>query len=404
LQLKSYGADRGGFYNEGELSDVEDSTYVRRATLVKYMQVTGAVTLQAQMVRSFQNALKSEIKNKMLWILRLANRSMTTADSDIITQEFDGIYKQHASIGTTGEFLYSTPEQYFGSDVVYDMRGKSLKQTDVEEGAVIVDQNYGVASVLYAPTGVISGLSADYYGSQRILMDGSKGFSGTAGISVKAITTTLGDVNLVSDKFLKSSPPKNPSAPSTSSAAPAPPQSVTAALVADEGAKFDSDDEGTVYYAVSSLNRKGESALTVFATAVNLAAGQRVDLSIVDGTSANPTVGYQIYRSKKTAASSAALVEFYPIFRVGKAQQLSGYHGASAGKIADKGFFMPDTEQAFLTEMSEEVMSFKQLAPISKLDLAVTDMSRKFITFLFGTPQVYAPKKLVRFINIGNKK
>ena len=29
LQLESYGSDRGGFYNEGELSDVEDSVYKR---------------------------------------------------------------------------------------------------------------------------------------------------------------------------------------------------------------------------------------------------------------------------------------------------------------------------------------------------------------------------------------
>jgi hypothetical protein len=42
----------GGFYGEGALSDVQDSTYIRRAEKIKYIQVTGEVTLQAQMVKS----------------------------------------------------------------------------------------------------------------------------------------------------------------------------------------------------------------------------------------------------------------------------------------------------------------------------------------------------------------
>jgi hypothetical protein len=93
-------------------------------------------------------------------------------------------------------------------------------------------------------------------------------------------------------------------------------------------------------------------------------------------------------------------IALYPIFKVSTAQLAAGYNGAAAGKVADRGYFLPDMEQAFLTEMDEEVMSFKQLAPLSKLDLAVLSMSRQFITFLFGTPQVYTPSKIVRFINI----
>jgi hypothetical protein len=120
LQLSSYGVDRGGFYNEGELSDVEDSAYIRRAELIKYMQVTGEVTMQAQMVRSYVDAMRKETENKMQWILRLADRSLTKANSDLIPQEFNGYYQQHASIGSATGFLYADNPTYFNSSQVYE--------------------------------------------------------------------------------------------------------------------------------------------------------------------------------------------------------------------------------------------------------------------------------------------
>lgn len=400
LQLSSYGADRGGFYDEGELSDVEDSSYVRRAELVKYMQVTGEVTMQAQMVRSFVDAMRKETENKMMWILRLANRSLTKADSEIIPQEFNSIYKQHASVGSTQDFLYATYDDYYNSSVIIDLRGRSLTQSDVEDGAVRVDDNYGSIDTLFAPTTVISALGKDYYDDQRILMDGN-GFKGTIGTTPKAISTTLGDAALMSDKFMKADPAKTLANPATNLKAPAAPASVTVALTADGLSKYRAGEFGNIFYAVSALNRYGESGLTAFATPVTLAAGQRPDITITAGPSAIPGSGYVIYRTKVTNAGSPAGLTFFPIFKVGNAQVLAGVNGAAQGKVGDKGYFLPDTEQAFLTEMNEDVMSFKQLAPISKLDLAVISMSRRFITFMFGTPQLYAPKKMVRYINVG---
>lgn len=400
LQLASYGAERGGFYDEGELSDVEDSKYVRRAELVKYMQVTGEVTLQAQMVRSYVDAMRKETENKMQWILRLANRSLTKADSDIIPQEFNSIYKQHASVGSGEEFLYPTYEDYYNSSVIIDLRGKSLKQDDVEDGAVRVDANYGSIDTLFAPTTVISALSKDYYQDQRILMDGNA-FKGTIGTTPKVIATTLGDASLMSDKFMKADPSKSLSTPSSSTKAPAAPSAVAVALTADALCKYADDELGNVFYAVSTINRYGESNLTAFTTAVTLAAGQRPDITITAGASAIPGSGYVIYRTKLTTAASPTGLEFFPIFKVSNTQVAAGLNGAGAGVVGDRGYFLPDTEQAFLSEMNEDVMSFKQLAPISKLDLAVLSMSRRFIAFMFGTPQVYAPKKMVRYINVG---
>lgn len=402
LQLSSYGSNRGGFYDEGELSDVEDSTYVRRAELIKYIQVTGEVTMQAQMVRSYVDAMRQEVQNKMMWVTRKCNEALTKADSDLVPQEFNSLYKQHASIGAGAEFLYQTFEDYYNSGVVIDLRGASLKQEDIENGAVAVDANYGTANTLFAPTTIVSALSQDFYQRERFLQN-SGPVTGMVGTPIKGISTTLGDITLHSDKSMKADLPRLATDPATNTKAPAAP-TADAALVADAKSKYSGSGEvGNAYYAVAAINRSGESQLTVDATAVTLAAGQGVDITIAAGVGANATTGYVIYRTKITAAGSAAGLTFYPIFKVSAAQLAAGFNGAAAGKARDLGYFLPDTEQAFVTQMDDEVLSLKQLAPISKLDLAVLSPSRRFIIFHFCTPNLYAPKKFVRYINVGKR-
>jgi len=159
-----------------------------------------------------------------------------------------------------------------------------------------------------------------------------------------------------------------------------------------------------VYYAVAAKNRSGESNLTLLnSSAVTLVVGSAVDLTFTAGVGANATNGYVVYRTEVTSAGSATGVPFYPIFEISTAELATGYDGAVATKVRDRGRKLPNTEEAFLTEMVDDVLSFKQLAPISKLDLATLSMSKRFITFMFGTPSLYTPRKMVKFVNCGKK-
>lgn len=404
LQLSSYGVDRGGFYNEGALSDVEDSQYIRRAENVKYLQVTGSVTMQAQMVRSYVDAMRKEVENKAMWIMRRANIKMTSGDANLIPQEWNGLYKQHAAVGSSSDFLYSTLEQYFTSTVIIDLRGRSLKQADLEIGAVNVDLNYGNVTDLFAPTTVISTLSQDYYQRQRILQNAANGYEGVIGTIPKAISTTMGDVALMGDKFLRGRPGTTLAAAVADPKAPAAPTAGTnPALVADSSSKYGTGtttETGTTRYAVSAINSFGESALTLLGAAdVTIAANFSVDLTFTATAGTNTTTGFRIWRTLPTVGTSGV---FYPLFTVSTGELAAGYDGAAALSVRDRGRFLPNTEQAFLTEMADDVLSFKQLAPISKLDLAVISMARNFITFMFGTPVLYTPKKMIRYINCSN--
>lgn len=404
MQLKSYGTDRGGFYGEGELSDVEDSTYVRRSELIKYIQVTGEITMQAQMVRTnFLDVYRKEVENKTMWIQRRANAALTKANSDLIPEEFNSLYKQHANIGTGGgDFLYSTLEEYFTSETVVDLRGASIKQIDIEKAAVLVDNGFGYPTDFFGSNTVVSALMQDYINDQRIIM-ASGGFKGTAGINISAIGTSINpDIKLSSDKFMKNDPPRRLTDSATSSKAPAAPTAtIDPALAVDTLSKFQAGETGNVYYAVSAINRFGESPLTIMDTdAIAVTVGSSIDLQFAAGVGANTPTAFKIYRTKITTAATATGLQFYPIFSVSVAEVAAGYDGAIATKVRDRGRFLPGMESAFLAEVSDDVMSFKQLAPVSKLDLAIISMSRRFIAFNFCTPQMYAQKKFIRFVNV----
>lgn len=408
LQLSSYGSDRGGFYSEGELSDVEDSTYIRKAELVKYIQVTGEVTYQAQLVRSYVDAMRKEVENKTMWVVRKANSSLTKANASIIGQEFNGIYAQHGATGTGAAF--TSLNDYLTSPAVIDLRGASLNQKTVEDASIQVDDAFGNVDALFAPPSVIAGLAKDYFQRQRILVNASPQAISPSS-PIKGIDTTFGTVALKHDKGMKKDAAKTLSATATSAKAPNTPTVTGAALVADAAqSRFVAGEThtgalGAVFYAVSALNRFGESSLRVFnnTTKTTLTAGSSVDLTFADAGGANPATGYQIYRSKITPSVNATTdnIVFFPIFKVSVAQRTAGFDGAAANVVRDRNRFLPDTEEAFCTEMSEDVLSFKQLAPLGKLDLATLGMSKRFIAFLFGTPVVFAQRKIVRVLNIG---
>ena len=87
--------------------------------------------------------------------------------------------------------------------------------------------------------------------------------------------------------------------------------------------------------------------------------------------------------------------------RISKKELTDGYDGGSAGVVRDKNRTIAGCDEAFLIDSGEDVWSFKQLAPLMKMDLAVLSPATRFMLLLYGTPILYAPKKMVTFRNIG---
>jgi hypothetical protein len=70
--------------------------------------------------------------------------------------------------------------------------------------------------------------------------------------------------------------------------------------------------------------------------------------------------------------------------------------------LSDTNANIPGTDMAFLIDMdAENVLRFKQLAPLMKLPLARISASERFMILLYGMLQVYNPRRVVVFKNIG---
>lgn len=400
-QLVSYGQDRGGFNNEGELPVEEDSVYTRRAQLVKFLGVTKSVTHPMSLVSThIGNVVEQEVKAGTLWILRKIDRALYTGDSKIVTQEFNGLLSQHRDFDQHASY-----NAYMNDDVVIDMRGKKLSEAAIEDACNTIVENFGQPQQLYAPPKVLSEFVKNFYGNKFIQPNTPALTDGVMGQKVKSFESQFGNIGLNYDIFFNKLPSKAVGAAATSQNAPNKPtkdgSTPIAAVGSDALSKWAAGDAGDYIYAVSAVNRYGESALEVLSeTPTTIVSGGAVDLKFAATPSTFAATGFIIYRSNEGAASSA-VATFYPLFAVSSSELTSGYDGGSNSIVRDRDRFMPDCNQAFLAQWDTEVVEFKQLAPLMKMDLAVVSPAYRFMVLLYGTPFLYAPKKMVRFINVG---
>ena len=397
-QQTSYGANRGGWNREGELPEEEDSIYVRRAQLVKYLGVTKSVTHQMTLVNTMVGSIMERtIKDGTMWILRTLNQGLYFGNEKLVPEQFNGFLAQQQQSDAWASY-----DDYMNSEHVVDLRGKSLTEDAIESGANSIVENYGLATQLYAAPAVLSNFVKNFYGNKFIQPNTPALSNGIMGQRVQAFDSQFGQIGLNHDVFFKKQPSKSAASAATSTKAPATPvwDSSSPATVKPTiaGSKFNSTDAGNVYYAVSAINRFGESKLAIHSTAVAAVAGCAIDLKFAAGVGTNTATAFRIYRTK---VGGSATGEFYPLFEVSVSELTAGYDGASAGVARDMNHFLPDCEQAMLVQFDNEVIEFAQLAPLMKMDLAVLSPAFRFMILLYGTPFLYAPKKMVRFVNIG---
>lgn len=402
-QLISYGLDGGAFTNEGELPESQDSVYTRRAAYIKFMGVTREVTHPMQLVNTMVgNMIQRETINGMQYLLRQIEKAIPFGNSNIVSQQFDGIFRSHF-VGFGG-----TLDAYQDSEVVIDLRGKVLREKDIEAAAEGINRNYGFADKLVAPPTVFSNFAKNFYAEKRFMANGLQISQGEVGQRINKVWTQFGPVDLLDSKFWRSEPARLISAAATSTKAPNAPTAdgvAPTAAVSDTLNRFGAAFDGDYFYGVSAKNRYGESSVTALGATTAVAATESVDLKFADGGGSYPATGYVIYRSKLGDVAkygSIAACPLYPIFEVSTAERTAGYDGGAAGLVRDRNRFLPGTEKAFMVEWNEEILGMKQLAPPMKMDLAVLSPSTRFMILCYLTYIAYAPKKQVVFINIGD--
>jgi hypothetical protein len=392
-RLVDYGQERGGFNLEGELPTTEDTTYERASQLVKFLGTTREVTHPMSLVKTnIGSAVQSEIKSGTMWILRKVDRALFYGNSDYIPVEFNGLFQQHqAGFATVGD--------YTADQTVIDLRGARLSEEVIEEAVRVIVDNFGSADCLFAPPVVLSNFTKFFYGNLRQLAPVANDTK--VGRRISSFQSQFGEVELKFDKFLNRAATKTTVSPATTTTVNAPVAGSVTPVLLDAESLWGAGDAGDYLYGVTAVNRFGESALTpVQAGNATIVAGGAADLVFTDGGGATPATAYTIYRSNENPASPAAAT-FFPIFTITVAQLAAGYDGAAASAVRDRNRFLPDTDVAFILENSDDIWAFKQLAPLMKMDLAILAPSYRFMILLYGTPFLYQPRKMVKFINIG---
>ena len=410
-QHTSYGTDRGGFNNEGELPEEEDSQYVRKAEHVKYLGVTKTVTHPMQLVNTnVGDIVQKETTNGIMWILRKADRALFYGDEKVVSQEWNGLYAQHLN-----NDQFANLEEYYSSSLVVDLRGGPLTEANIESGAQTLLTKFAQPNLMVAPPVVFSEFAKGFYARQRILSGGTQASNmtgATTGYHISNFQSMYGLIDFEYDIFAAKNPGKLSSVGASSPKAPAAPTAGAAPdVVASDGLSRFADGIGDYYYAVSAINRYGESAMTQLGTTVTVAnADDAVDLAFTATAGPYTPNAYIVYRSKKSPSGDFAHTEMYPIMTVPatgtdskRGSLANGVDGGTAGLIRDRNRVLPDTQEALLLQGDSDVIEFKQLAPLMKMPLAKLGPADRFMVLLYGTPIVYAPSKMVRYINIGTK-
>ncbi len=392
-QLTAYGSNSNAFLREGELAPTQDSTYARRTAFVKYIGVTREVSHPMTVVHpAHGDVIALENQNGILWLLQQVENALFSGDS---------------SLAFSGE-----SEQWDGLDALIDptsyldLEGDPLQEADVEEGANQLVEQYAYPTDLWLGTRVSSDLVKTMYPRERISLPAPE--NGRIGMSVNSVMTQAGVMELNPSVFLRRLP--SPPSAATSANAPATPASVTSSVSAtvdgnfNKGASAGTNEYG---YAVTACNRFGESApVFILANAIMTQANKdllrRTSLVITNAASIGTFAPeyFRIYRTAplaSAAAVSTSVADFSLIMQIPASSQTAGVTTAAA----DVNFLLPFTEIAYMGEQTPSVLTFRQLLPMMRMDLAVTSPSYRWLILMYGTPLLFAPRKWLRIINIG---
>jgi len=398
--LTSYGPGNGYSVRFGETGPETASEYVRKVLFLKAKSVTRAVTDEMTLVNSQPGSVIAlETKNAILDILRDVEKDLFYADS---TLAFNGQSEQWDGL-----------DSLIQSDMTLDLENAPLQEAVVETAANLLVEHYAEPNKFFLNTKAMSDLNKTMYPRERYNLPAPT--NGQIGINVEKISTSAGILDFEPSIFVKKA--SSPSAVATSVNAPATPQAIASIAMGTAGTS-DWTKLGvslvpglTFGYAVCAGNRHGLSAPVIniavegTVTGAALAAGQSLNFNITNAA----VIGSQapeffvVYRTNVLAntvnAAPTDLSQYSEIFRVRCTAQGAGVTGAS---VVDRNIFLPFTSKAFMGQMTPDVLTWRQLAPLRKINLALTSPAYRWMLLLYGAVALFAPAKWCRLINIGD--
>lgn len=395
----AFGDQGKGFIAEGDLPRSEDSSYSRQIQRVRFIGVTRELTHVYTLVRNAHgDAIAREIRNGTMRILEIVERNLFDgrghysnaglfdgADAAILDADlsWEGLDKQIRKGNTDASAQAKAFTGYgLSESVVKDMRAAVLDEDALEDSARVVAENFGAPNLMMMDTKTHSDLARQFYPKERVNPIGVA--NGKAGFVLQQFISSAGAFDLVSDVFLR--PKRGVSPVSGAPAAPAAPTATpNAGPVANS--KWAAADAGNYFYRASAINKAGESTQSASSAVAAAVATGSVSVAIPATAGA---IAYAVYRSVKGSDTGHEFIGLVAPAAVG-----------GVATLIDLNQKLPGLAQAYLMTNEAEVVRFKQLAPLMKMDLAIIATAYRWMQLLYGTPIVYAPRKNFILENIG---
>jgi len=252
--------------------------------------------------------------------------------------------------------------EYGSNQTVVLSSGGTLTQSIIEDASVRSAMNMGAADRLILDPISLSAYNKIAHAKERIMLAGSA--QEATGAHLRTQWTSSAVVSLEASRFLsgKTQPARSrlgaPAAPTIA--------------VADAGAAGSLLMAGQYTYYATAVSIIGESLPSASHVATVTAAGDKVTVTI---TAVSGASYYNVYRS--SLGGNAANAKF-----IGKIKQ-----GSGNPVFVDLGNMQPGAVTGFLIQGN--TLGFAQLAPYSKLKLAVSDLSLPEAHFRFLSLAAY---------------
>lgn len=390
----SYGIFGGSAQIEGAVGQEETSDFVRVTVPMAFYSHTRRVTLVANMVATVDGVKAEE---------RAASDAAKKIAGDI---EFD-LFRGLADFSNAGVFdgnplaVFAGPNmhgldlqvrqsdgqrqakdqmfaEYGSDDTVVIPGGGPLTQDVVEDASVRSALNFGSADKLVVDPRVLSAYNKIVFGKERIVLAGSP--QDATGGDLRRQWVSGGTVSIEGSQFLRG---KSKPAPARSNG-PSTPTMGAPTSVTDANAVTAFEANEIYTYKATACTEIGESFPTALQSVTILNDGDKVTLTLAPNST---TRYYNVYR---TLAGGAKGTEKF----IGRIVA----NGGSTVTFTDLGNKIPGFVTGFLIE--GDTMAMKELAPYSRLKLAVTDLSQPEAHFRFCTLAVMQPRKNVLVDNL----
>lgn len=384
--FKKLGA--AGFYAEGGAPEEYDEEIAREFEQVKFIGALAKIPMPAVITPQIYKPIDTLTKAKVEAIIRHANVKLYWGDSNKIPLEWNGYYEQ-----LTRKCKY--PDQH-----IIDKKGEALTPEDFNLAGTIIRVN-GKGNPGNLKSFISPGAMQSYVDE---LIANKQWFAGSTiqDIYVKAanLSINMTKVKLVEDLFLQHKGenyleephPKLNSDGSAfaamSSKAPDVLAAGTCAVTLYDLPAGKSLEVGDYDYAVVPVNNYGPGK--AFAVSASVTAGKGVKFStLADNGSTYPATCFDIYR-KPSATSSLKAYQYLTTFKVGDAADVR----------VDDGSEIPGTTTCFVFEWDfDQTINYKQLLPMTKMNLAITQDSLPWMQKQYAVPLLYNANRVVVFKN-----